>query len=56
MTESNLATKRNEVMSHAAPCTEKEANHKRPCVIRFCLYEMFKIGKPMEIESGPVVA
>lgn len=32
-------------------CHVKEANHKRPCLILFHLYEMYRIGESIETES-----
>ena len=34
----------------------KEASHKIPHIVLFCLYEMSRIGKPIETESKLVVA
>ena len=34
----------------------KEARHKKPQIVWFCLYEMPRIGKSIETESRLVVA
>lgn len=43
-------------MLYATMCKVKEGNHKRSCIVRLHLYEMFKVGNPTETESRLVVA
>ena len=52
-----------EVLTHATTwinlkmvCQVKEARHKRPCSIGIHLYEMFRMGKFIEMQSRLVVA
>lgn len=43
-------------MLHVTTRKFKEASHKRPHIVCFHLYEMFKAGKPLETESRLVGA
>lgn len=52
----NSVIKRNEVLTHATIRVnfENMLSEKRPPVMCFGLYEIFRIGKPTEAESSVV--